>query len=213
VNIEHNVNYDVTERTTVTIRDNGVAVPGLSHTIERHSDAAQSIWLRWFPPANPAGGKTATMSGAISIDGEIIGLHSADVSADWNRRNDQTNGSSSSWSISSTHRRSPPMVFPVMQGLIGATTGNIGVEPVRWSNHAVGLRTSQPLGLPWTFVRDKFGAISTPGGIIAHTLTLPDYAYGTRYALSGSWRPVRQEFASSISIDDGVTPHLPVCWV
>ncbi|CAM5460529.1 hypothetical protein TMEC54S_03537 [Thauera mechernichensis] len=213
VNIEHNVNYDVTERTSVTIRDNGVAVPGLSHTVERHSEAAQSIWLRWFPPANPTGGQTATMSGTISVDGEVIGSSAADVSADWNRRNDQTSGSSSSWSISSTHRRSPPMVFPLMQGLVGATLGNIGVEPVRWSNHAVGLRTSQPIGVPWEFARDEFGSVLTPGGVIAHTLTLPDYAIGTRYALSGSWRPVRNQFATSVTVDDGVTPHTPVCWV
>lgn len=33
------------------------------------------------------------------------------------------------------------------------------------------------------------------------------------YNCSDSWRPARNEFTASITFDDGVTPHAPVCWV
>lgn len=211
VSLAHNVDYSISERTTLTIRDNGTAVPGLSHTIERNITAAQSIGLQWFPPAAAGGSQTATINGTLKFDGVVISSVSRDVSADWEQRNADTFQRSSAGFLATAYRRSPALFMPVWQSPPQTGGGDAAIEPVRWANHAMGLRTVRsPAAATW---RDSYGPVATPGGVIVHTLTPPDYAHGTRYALSGSWRPVRQEFASSISIDDGVTPHLPVCWV
>lgn len=211
VSLAHTVDYNISERTTLTIRDNGAAVPGLSHTIERNITAAQAIGLQWFPPTAATGSQTATIDGTLKLDGVIISSVSRDVSADWEQRNADTFQRSSAGFLPVTYRRSPAMIMPVWQSPPQTGGGDAAIEPVRWANHAIGLRTARsPAAATW---RDSYGPVTTPGGVIAHAFISGDYPHGTRYALSGSWRPVRQEFAASISIDDGVTPHLPVCWV
>lgn len=214
MNLGHTVEYALTERATITIRDNGVTVPALSHVLERHVAATQSMSLTWYPPAPSQKTRLASYVSTLALDGVVVDTDSQPAAL-WDDRNDWFPDSTSlNASLGGAPLlKSPAMIFPVWASNTAALSER-EIDIARWSNHAIGARavTRDP-ETPANRLCE-YGDVLTPGGIIAHTLALPSAPAETRYAVSGSWRPVRNEFAASVSVDDGgVTPHASVCWV
>lgn len=213
LDLGHRVQYDVTERSRVTVRDNGTDVAALSCIIERTAESTETMTLRFYPPSDWTYRAAAQCSSTLTVNGEVVHSYT-NADEPWSEKFDMLEVSSSlnATLAGGTLLTSPALIFPVWQSNLREKAEH-EIDLVRWSNHALGATVATPApDAPGDRVR-TFGSVVTPGGLIAHTLTLPPAPSDTRYTVSGSWRPVRNQFAASVSVDDGVTPHAPCCWV
>lgn len=205
--------YAVAESCTWTLRDNGAA--RLSQTVTRTGAASVSFsFVRNADESNSGlPGLTWSHSNSLSLNGNVVETRSYGPGT----AGDPPPGSAVSmravlgaavkgaWT---SHVDDRTVLYSLPTDCI-LHANRVWLDLARYSAQSIGFRIQRAATGD---TQHTLGDVLTPGGVITHSASI-DPGTVKRVVVSGSYEPVQQAFASSVSVDDPGVTHERVCWV